>query len=293
MEKKHLQTSNQYTKDTNKKSITRTIYWGEVISIKDKTQGGVIKVRVAELDNQISNDDLPNSYPILPKFIHLLPKVGEIVRIFIEDPNYPQNTRFWMGSVISQLHKLNYDNIYSALSTSNIALSRPDPAPNTYPDATGIYPNNEDIALLGRKNTDIILRENDLEIRAGQHEDGDPLKLNKKNPSSVRLVFEENEESEMYSSTIIMSDKIGIISHDGIPKFKSNQLTAEDRLKIFAEGHPMVRGDVLVQVLNIFRDAIIRHIHGYAKLPADKDEIISDLQKLNIERILQENIVIN
>lgn len=294
MDKKYLINSNQYKRDTNKISNNRIIYWGEVISIDDKTDGGGIKVRISDFDNQISNDDLPYSYPLLPKYIHFLPKVGEIVRIFLEDPNYPQNSRFWMGSIISQLHKIKFDGIYSALSTTNVGLNKPDPSPNTYPDAIGIYPDPEDVGILGRNNTDIILRENDLEFRSGKHEYDNPLKLNKTNPASIRLVFEENEEKDdLYSNTIIMSDKIGIISHNGIPKFKSNQLTPEDRTKIFNEGHPIARGDILVKVLNVFREAIIQHIHGYPKLPADKDEIITSLQKLNIEKILQENIVIN
>ena len=64
---------------------TRTIYYGEVISIDDPTDGGRIKVKIPDLDNQTGNANLPDCYPMLPKFFFILPQVGEIVRIFIED----------------------------------------------------------------------------------------------------------------------------------------------------------------------------------------------------------------
>jgi hypothetical protein len=90
-----------------------------------------------------------------------------------------------------------------------------------------------------------------------------------------------------------MSDKIAILSHNGNPQFKAARVEPKDRKRIFAEGHPIARGDVLVEALNIMRNAIIGHIHGYSNLPADKNAIINDLEKINLDAILQKNIVIN
>ena len=55
---------------------------------------------------------------------------------------------------------------------------------------------------------------------------------------------------------------------------------------------PFARGDVLIEALNIIRNAIINHIHGYSGLPADK-VALENLEKINFDAILQKNIVIN
>ena len=109
-------------KDFNS-NLNRFIYWGEVISVNDEYKGGSIKVRIPELDNLISDENLADAYPLLPKFFHVLPKKGEIVRIFLENTKYPQRGRLWIGSVISQLQNIEYDGILTALSTTNLVCN--------------------------------------------------------------------------------------------------------------------------------------------------------------------------
>jgi len=288
-----LQTSNPYKKEGDY-STTRTIYYGEVISIDDATEGGRIKVKIADLDNRTALSDLPWCYPMLPKFFHIYPQVGEIVRVFIEDIRFPQRSRFWMGSVVSQMQKIGFDSVYTALSTTNIGLTNPEPAPSTYPDADGVFPLMNDVALVGKINTDVILRINEVHIRAGKHENDNILKLNTKNPAQISLVYETKDDTdEYYSNAIMMADKIAIISHSGNPQFKAARLKPEDRKRIFDEGHPIARADILAEALEIIRRAVINHIHGYSGLPADKNSIIKDLESINFEAILQNNIVTN
>lgn len=293
--KNYIHTSDPYKKVTDTGSNVRNIYYGEVMSIDDSTDGGRIKVKILGLDNKIiDTNELPDCYPMLPKFFHAYPKVGEMVRVFIEDKEYPQRGRFWLGSIISQPHKIEFDSIYTALSTTNMGVTVPEPAPSTFPDAKGVFPTKDEIGIVGRVNTDVILRDNQLQLRAGKHENDDILKLNVQNPASISLTFEQKEnEDEYYSNTIVLSDKIALISHSGDPKFKAARYTAEDRTRIFEEGHPLARADVLIEALNIMRRAIIAHIHGYSGLPADKTSIINDLENINFEGIVQNNIVIN
>jgi len=293
LDKQVIQTSKSNYIDSSY-VVTKTIYYGEVISIDDDTDGGRIKVRIDGLDNKINNSDLSWCYPILPKFFHVYPQIGEMVRIILEDIKYPYKSRYWLGSVISQPHKIGFDSTFTSLSTTNYALTIPDKAPSTYPDAKGVFPLKTDVAIIGKVNTDVILRINEVHIRAGKHENDDILKLNTKNPATISMVFEQVGDNKDYqSSTVIMSDKIAILSHNGNPQFKSAKVESKDRERIFAEGHPIARGDVLVEVLNIMRNAIIGHIHGYSNLPADKNAIINDLEKINLDAILQKNIVIN
>ena len=291
-DKPYIQTSNPFQKEGSTFENTRTIYYGEVTSIDDDTDGGRIKARIQGFDNRTSNEDLPWCYPMLPKFFHVYPQIGEVVRIFIENIKYPERSRFWLGGIISQPQKIGYDSIYTALSTTNLGLTLPEPAPTTYPDAIGVFPLKTDVAVIGKINTDVILRINEVHIRAGKHENENILKLNTKNPAEISLVYESNN-NEFQSSTIITSDKIALISHTGNPQFKAARLESKDRERIFTEGHPMVRGDVVLQVLEAYRRAIIGHIHGYSNLPADKNAMIADLEKINLESILQKNIVIN
>lgn len=293
-EAKCIQQANVLANPNNISDLTRNIYYGEVISVDDPQQGARIIVRIPDLDNSTTNANLPWAYPFLAKFFHVIPKVGELVRVIIEDVNYPQRGRFWSGSIISQPQKIEFDSYYTALSTTNMAISAPEAAPFTYPDAVGVYPNVEDIAVVGRVNTDIILRVNDLEIRAGKHEPDNNLALNKKNPASVRLSFDlsSTDSTSYISNTIVMADRIGIIAHDGSPKFLAAGLSSKDRDRIFDQGHPMARGDVLVQALKIMRDALVQHIHAYSGLPADP-VAVANLQAINFDNILQKNIVIN
>jgi hypothetical protein len=289
-----IQTSNPYKQTSGHVDVTRTIYYGEVVVIDDPTDGGRIKVKIPGLDNQTGNAELPWCYPVVAKFFHAYPKVGEMVRVFIEDIKYPQRSRFWAGPIISQPQKIEYDSIYTALSTTNMALTNPEPAPSTYPDAVGVFPLREDIAIVGRVNADIILKVNEVHLRAGQHENDNILKLNTVNPATISMIYESKKsETSFYSNTLVMSDKIGLISHTGNPQFKAARLTPADRVKIFEDGHPIPRGDVLVEALKIIRTALVEHIHGYSNLPADKAGIINALEGIDFDNILQKNIVIN
>jgi len=294
LDKPIIQTSDPYKKEGSMIPTTRTIYYGEVMDINDPTEGGRIKVKIPDLDSKTSADELTWCYPVLSKFFQVFPKVGEYVRVFVEDMKYPQRSRFWEGPVISQLQKIGFDTIYTALSTTNMAITAPEPAISTIPDAVGVFPLREDIAIIGRVNADVILRVNQVSIRAGKHENDNVLKLNVKNPATIDMIFEPiGTTTNFYSNTIMQADKIAILSHDGRPQFKAARLTPEDRLKIFENGHPMARADVLVEALKIIRDAVVQHIHGYSGLSADKNAIINSLENINFDAIMQKNIVIN
>lgn len=274
---------------------TRSIYYGEVISIDDEFDSSRIKVRIPDVDKTIGNDDLVYCYPLMPRFFHILPKIGEVVRIFIEDVRMPQRSRFWLGSVISQPHKIEYDLNFSALSTTNIGLTKPDKAPSTIPDAKGLYPEKDDIGIMGRLNTDILLKPNQIILRAGKHEPNDKLKLNIKNSASLSLNFDadtKNKGVDYYSNAIMIADKIALVSHTGNPRLKTHSLTVEDRQRIFDSCHPIPRGDVLVEILKMFKKALSTHVHQYSNVVPDP-LALNEINKIDFDLLLQKNIVIN
>ena len=293
-EKKTIIQSNPYKRPINQEKSVKNVYWGEVISIRDNIEGGRIQVRIPDLDNKTPNENLPYAYPLLPKYFHIFPQPGEVVRILIEDVQYPQRSRFWIGSVISQLQKIEFDTVYTALATTNLGTTAPEQALETIPSAKGVFPKQNDVALIGKNNTDLILRVGDAEMRAGKHVLDDVLELNQDNPASVRLVFEQNTgNTDTTSSVITMADKIALISHDGIPKFKATEVDQQERERIFNQAHPLGRGDLIVEAFELLRRAIIEHIHPYSKMPTDISGIINDLERIDFTQILQNNILIN
>lgn len=275
----------------------KNIYWAEVTSNVDATDGGLIKARILGIDpSKVPNENLPEAFPLLPKFFHVIPRVGELVRIFIPDVNFPNTGRLWIGSIISQPHKIGFDEKIKALSTTHEKLTTPDKAPSKITEATGIYPKLDEIAIMGRNNTDIVLSDRNIEIRVGKHEFNDNLKLNKLNPASIKLSFDQKTGSTPTISTnIVMADRIGLITHSGIPKFKAYGFDADDRDNVFKLGHPIPRGDVLVRALSIIIEAILNHSHPSPRREPVNDDIINNLKNLipSLNNILNENIVIN
>jgi hypothetical protein len=292
-EKKYIQTSDPYKKENNKEAAVRNIYYGEVISVDDPNEGGRIRVKIPDFDNKTPNDQLPLAMPMLPKFFWIIPQVGEVVRIFIEDTRYPQRGRHWMGSIISQPQKIGYDGYFTALSTTNVSTISPDANPSSYPNAAGVYPSVKDVALIGRDNTDVILKEKQIQIRVGKHVIDNVLALNKENPAFIQMDFFAGEEKKTMSTSVTMADKIALLSHDGTPKFKTNDLDQDEINRIFNEAHPLLRGDLAVQAFEMIRNAIVQHIHGYNGLAADPAGVIVQLQKIDFNKLLQPNIRIN
>lgn len=291
-DKKYIQQakSSYGSKDLNVQEPVKSVYFAKVISIIDKEDGGRIKVRIPDIDNEISDANLSDCYPILPKFFWNFPKVGEMVRIFIEDTRYPQKGRHWMGSVISQPQKIKQDDSTTALSTTPLKTTPPEQAMSTLPEAIGVFPDIKDIGIIGRDNVDIILRERELELRVGKHKHDDILQINRKNPASIKMNFEEEGSR---SSIIFSADKIALLSHAGDPKFKVLNVDKAERDRIFEKGHPVAKADILREILKVYRDAILQHIHGYSGLPADKDKIIANLEKIDLESIVSKHVVIN
>lgn len=287
-----IEAKSLYDRGINTEVGVDNFYYGEVVSIEDDSDGGRIKVRIADLDGKLVNENLPYCYPKTPRFFHVYPKVGELVWVYIPNTSRPYKGRMWEGSYISQPQKIEYDNYLSALSNTDTKTTKSLESIRLNPDTRGVFPNKEDIGLIGRVNTDIILRENEVEIRAGKHEDGEISRLNKKNPASVRLSF-DNIDGDTRSSVITQGNKIAFITHNGNPRFKTNQLSIDDRNRIFENGHPIGRGDVIVRALEMLRKAMVQHIHPYDKLPADKNDVINELNKIDFTELLQRNIVIN
>lgn len=152
---------------TNDTSIVRLC---EVKSIIDDTDGLRIKVRLTPEDNDITLDkDLPYAFPLIPKMLHVTPKIGECVFVILANQGDKSGNRYYIGPVISQPQMLNKDPFnFSAVSLleGNQVIS-PAEAPSMNPQINGTLPEYGDIAIQGRQNCDIIMKDNEMRIRCG------------------------------------------------------------------------------------------------------------------------------
>ena len=271
-------------------NIFHNIYEGYVVSNQDDLDMGRIKVRTVIDDKfNIADENLPFCTPLQSRLFHIIPKNGEIVQVFLLDISKPFSLRYWMGPAISQPQFYKRELKLTALNNTDYGITNPSVAPSKIENAKGIYPEPEDIALLGRDNNDIILKDKEITFRVGKHLVNDELRLNRKNPGYINLRLSEDGEQ-----TTIMSvaNKIGLMSHNGKRKFKTI-LDEEEIERFFNESHPMLKGDLTLEVLKKIINAIVFHVHGGAGLPPAATNPINELLRLDLDRILSENIRIN
>ena len=84
------------------------IKMAQVESVEDDADGLRIKARLSQ-DGMKTTSELPYSYPLLPKTFRIVPKVGEGVLIFLSELGNNDSNRYYIGPIISQDQKLNFD----------------------------------------------------------------------------------------------------------------------------------------------------------------------------------------
>jgi hypothetical protein len=292
-DKKYIQeSSNVFSKAENKSKQIDNFLQGIVVSITDEFDGMRIKVRIPNIDNKIDDNDLPYAFPMAAKFFYSLPKIGEAVNIFIPNPNKPYNNRYWMGSIISQYQNINIDPYYyTALSLTDYKVVNPKEGIKKIPSAKGIYPTDSDtIGLIGRNNSDLMLKPRETTLRAGQHIVNDNLVLNTKNPAYLKLKLSDDGTT---SYSILYGDNVYLLSHKGVNRIKSIIESENDYTTLNEKTHPLTKGDKLVELINLIRNALLTHVHGYSGKNADDSNFITKLKDFDISTILSNNIRIN
>jgi hypothetical protein len=263
------------------------------------------RIDANSMDKDLTDNQLANCYPLLPKHINIVPKVGEVVFIILLDPDNRYSDRLYFGPIISTPQYLQKDTIdTTALSSLAISPVSPNLDIDTLKETIGVFPKREDIALQGRDNADIILKENESLIRAGQHELNNNLKFNSKNPSYIQIrynapiakknnvnsVSSPNYVPQYFSPTKptatdgsggkntkngsvinIVSDKINILGHsdtdrDYILGNNENYISDDELLNIIDNAHPIAFGDTLLDYLKKLELAFMNHVHRFPGL---------------------------
>lgn len=296
-------------KTKNKEGDNSVVAISKVLITEDKMGGGRIKVRIDPYDVIYPTDqDLPFCFPLLPKLVHVYPKVGESVLVIWQNPEEKSGQRFYIGPVISQDYALDYSPF--ATAAKSLFEGRPlYPAlinPKRDADNNGTIPDLEDVAIRGRSNCDIILKPSDLRLRCGflEKTDGvlaeDKLHYNNK-LAYIQMKYREkmkDAQNKDFSSFInIVAEKINLLSHASKTPFTlgdRTELTSEDEMRnILENAHPLPYGDDLVFFLKKFIEVFRNHTHPHVmKEPTfnDKDK---EVLNTNLENYLSESIRIN
>lgn len=280
----------------------------KVISVDDPEGADRIKVRLSPEDNDKTVDDIDYAFPLLPKMFWSKPKVGESVLILLASITDGNSQRYYVGPLISQLHHMDRD-LYKDRALSFMRGSDPklDPNPaNDHEKSDGVYPDKDDISIIGRKNCDIQVKTDDIRIRAGVKlmNTSNPYEIsfNSTNPAYIKVKKHENElDDSVNSSVSIVADKIALLSHNGLGGFDltdRNDLITDEQLNgVISDAYKLPYGEKLVEFLKVFVKAFINHTHNYPMLPPnkaytedlntqktimlDKEEMLSDTVRIN------------
>lgn len=283
----------------------------EVVSVEDSQKGGRIKVKIGVEDSRKQNYEIQYAYPLLPKMFHVIPKVGESVLVLLTASNLDTSNRYYIGPIISQPHKLEYDShVYSALSMYPDAAIKPDVAHDRVSDAKGSFCGDKDIAIYGRKGTDIILKDNDIRIRCGARIKSDneiKTAFNKLSPSYLKLKYSDEPTlviheatgfAQKYNSTAtLVADQINLIANNGKTYFNTTDnvdlITDDDMKKIMEQAHLLPYGDTLVEFLRYFLRMFKEHAHPYPGMPTILPSGNENFFNYDLNQILSKNIRIN
>lgn len=278
----------------------------QVIDLYDDTDGERIKVRLSPEDDKRLDSDLPFAYPLLPKHLHIKPKIGEFVLVILTDVGDGYSNRYYIGPIISQPQHMEKENsMLSALSLYPGAFKQPDVAPSTNPDSHGSLAKDEDIALYGRNKSDIILTDDDVRIRCGSRlKDSSAnggLIFNRTDPAFIQLKHSDNkkgnENDEYRSTATIVADKINLIGNNSKYPFMTNNkdelITDSEMQDIIETAYKLPYGDILVDFLKLFVRAFAEHVHPYPGLSPCKTSDYIELTSYDLNKILSESIRIN
>jgi hypothetical protein len=285
---------------------------GQVESVEDNADGLRIKVRLSQ-DGSVSLQELPYAFPLLPKTIQSVPKIGEGVFVFTSEIGNNKSNRFYIGPIISQPQFQSSDSYSygrgSALSLLQGGAVEPLAKISNYAETEGAFPNVNDIAIVGRNSEDITLKKGEIDIRCGIRETPyvDDTNLigevvfNKIDPAYLQLKYKKNLSTgsgrEANSMINLVADKINIISHKDKNSFnltdKSNLINDNEIDDIMSKLHQLPYGDELLKLLTLFRQALLTHVHPYPLMPTCVSDYVKELSNYDMYKILSEHVRIS
>ena len=199
--------NNSYTVGNN--TDQTLIYKGKVESVPETLTGfEPIKVRLQIPDSTLTKtEELSDCYPLLPKHLNVYPKVGEYVYIMTLAKGSPQQIRYFLGPVVDTFANLNFSE-YDKSETNAAIKTDLKKQPQK-----GIYPKREWISIQGRENSDIVFKEQEVLLRAGKYDSGDPFTFNIKDTAYIQMKYGQPETKE--TNVLQTSREVKLATYEG------------------------------------------------------------------------------
>lgn len=268
----------------------------EVVDVIDDTGGLRIKVRFVPEDNRTHTKELPYCYPLLPKHFHINPKVGEMVLVITSKLGSAKSKRWFIGPIISHPKMIGNDPFISASGD----ILKPIGNPDNIPEYKGTLPDRDDVAILGKKNTDIQLKDKEVCIRAGLKKINNDLYFNDEDLAYIQMKYNKykDKHNNEYNSVInIVADKINLLSHKSTTQFKltdrENLIKDGEIENIINKSHPLIYGDELVFFLKQLVELIRTHTHSFPLDPPTLTTPQSKILSTNLDEMLSKSVSIN
>ena len=252
----------------------QTVRFCKVISVYDEADAGRIKVRLAPEDNSKSLEELDYAFPLLPKMVHVRPKVGEAVLVLLSNSNDGNSQRYYIGPVISQEDAIYKDSFFAgADSFMRGAFKKFREALSMNPRAEGIVPNDNDVVIRGRKNADIQITDDDVRIKAGvklvNNDDAFDMEFNIKNPAYAKFKYHNDcLSNNTYSTATIVADKIALLSNNSPNTYnltdRKDLITDGELNKVIESAYRLPYGEKLIEFLQVFVEAFANHTHPFS-----------------------------
>jgi hypothetical protein len=251
----------------SEKIYGKVIWEGEVVDVLDGEENGVIRVRIPELDKNLSNENLPYCYPLFNfSFFRALPKQGERVTLMFRNiynttDSNSKDIRYWISVVHSNIYSTDFQPfLFESNAHYADGLIKKPKKTSGIIESKGIYPSKEDISINGRNNSTIYLQKNQLLLRAGGHEENDALKFNKKNPAFLLIKHpnENKKEAEVKSSkkSIFVEPKHQIIAQ--LNNDTKGNIQIKDKLKDKVLSTQVVTKTTRPEVILAMKNEILR-----------------------------------
>jgi hypothetical protein len=245
--------------------------------------------------------------------LFIYPKVGELVAVIsMAAGDYDHCCNFYVGPIISQEDKTFYEYSDAALRITEQGYLRWGPNPRlTKGTKATLYPELDEVAIEGRKNTGIQLKNEEVRIKAGvKVVDSNGPKNNTVSPAFISLKYypKNDYEYDGYKSTAtIVADKINLIgTHTKDPLTKEIPVTenkdkpAEDSIisdaamkELINKAHRVPYADTLIEFLDILRTAFAKHVHPFPTMAPCNDENMKAVATYDLEGTLSDNVRIN
>ena len=115
--------------------------------------------------------------PLMPYFMYQVPKIGELAQVIYVNRDFKYQNQYYIQNTFSSPTTITFEYNVGAnkFTGTGTQLANPKPLKNqdgTYADKAthkGVFPEPGDNAILGRGSADLIVKENEVLLRAGKY----------------------------------------------------------------------------------------------------------------------------